>query len=141
MVIADPVSTVTGLLNSNWVSGNTDSRTPLVKDSWDAGKLNKMKKDFIRCYEVSGTHNLGMVGKSLDKGQWRISVDMSTPTSRSHLRNMYGEVLRILRANEIDPNSSYQLLRPLSRVDNTDKNKRWFRYVLDLELVSFEVIS
>ena len=141
MVIADPVSTVTGLLNDNWVSGNTDSRTPRVGDSWDIGKTNTMKKDLIKCYEVSGTHEVGMVGKSLDRGTWRVSVDMSTPTSRSHLRKMYGEVLRIMRIKEVDPNSSYQLLRPVSRVDNTDKNKRWFRYVLDLELTSYEVIS
>jgi hypothetical protein len=141
MVIADPVSTVSGLLNSNWNAGNTDSRTPKVGDSWDIGKLNKMKKDLIKCYEVSGVHDVGLVGKTLDRGTIRVSVDMSTPTSRTHLRNMYGEVLRIIRANEIDPNSSYQLMRPISRVDNTDKNKRWYRYILDLELTSYEVIS
>ena len=141
MVIADPVTTVSGLLSSNWVAGNTNSRTPKIGDSWDIGKLNMIKKDLIKCYEVSGTHEVGLVGKTLDRGSWRVSVDMSTPKSRTHLRDMYGEVLRILRLKEIDPNSSYQLLRPVSRVDNTDRNKRWYRYVLDLELTSYEVIA
>lgn len=141
MVIADPVTTVSGLLSSNWVAGNTSSRTPKIGDSWDIGKLNMIKKDLIKCYEVSGTHEVGLVGKTLDRGSWRVSVDMSTPKSRTHLRDMYGEVLRILRLKEIDPNSSYQLLRPVSRVDNTDRNKRWYRYVLDLELTSYEVIA
>ena len=141
MVIADPVTTVSGLLNSNWNAGNTNSRTPKIGDSWDIGKLNMIKKDLIKCYEVSGTHEVGLVGKTLDRGSWRVSVDMSTPKSRTHLRDMYGEVLRILRLKEIDPNSSYQLLRPVSRVDNTDRNKRWYRYILDLELTSYEVIA
>ena len=141
MVIADPVTTVSGLLSSNWVAGNTNSRTPKIGDSWDIGKLNMIKKDLIKCYEVSGTHEVGLVGKTLDRGSWRVSVDMSTPKSRTHLRDMYGEVLRILRLKEIDPNSSYQLLRPVSRVDNTDRNKRWYRYILDLELTSYEVIA
>ena len=141
MVIADPVTTVSGLLTSNWNASNTNSRTPKIGDSWDIGKLNMIKKDLIKCYEVSGTHEVGLVGKTLDRGSWRVSVDMSTPKSRSHLRDMYGEVLRILRLKEIDPNSSYQLLRPVSRVDNTDRNKRWYRYILDLELTSYEVIA
>tara|TARA_R100001086_G_scaffold74709_1_gene36037 strand:+ start:4045 stop:4470 length:426 start_codon:yes stop_codon:yes gene_type:complete len=141
MVIADPVTTVSGLLNSNWNASNTNSRTPKIGDSWDIGKLNMIKKDLIKCYEVSGTHEVGLVGKTLDRGSWRVSVDMSTPKSRTHLRDMYGEVLRILRLKEIDPNSSYQLLRPVSRVDNTDRNKRWYRYILDLELTSYEVIA
>jgi len=141
MVIADPVTTVSGLLTSNWNASNTNSRTPKIGDSWDIGKLNMIKKDLIKCYEVSGTHEVGLVGKTLDRGSWRVSVDMSTPKSRTHLRDMYGEVLRILRLKEIDPNSSYQLLRPVSRVDNTDRNKRWYRYILDLELTSYEVIA
>ena len=141
MVIADPVTTVSGLLSSNWNASNTNSRTPKIGDSWDIGKLNMIKKDLIKCYEVSGTHEVGLVGKTLDRGSWRVSVDMSTPKSRTHLRDMYGEVLRILRLKEIDPNSSYQLLRPVSRVDNTDRNKRWYRYILDLELTSYEVIA
>ena len=141
MVIADPVTTVSGLLTDNWNASNTNSRTPKIGDSWDIGKLNMIKKDLIKCYEVSGTHEVGLVGKTLDRGSWRVSVDMSTPKSRTHLRDMYGEVLRILRLKEIDPNSSYQLLRPVSRVDNTDRNKRWYRYILDLELTSYEVIA
>ena len=141
MVISDPVTSVKTLLSANWVAGNTDSTTPTFGESWELGKKNLQDGDVIYLYEVSGTHEVGLVGKTLDRGTWSVSVDMSTPTSRSHLRNMYGEVLRILRAKEVDPNSSYQLLRPVSRVDNTDKNKRWFRYVLDLELTSYEVIS
>ena len=141
MVIADPVSTITGLLNDNWVSGNTDSRTPKVGDSWDIGKTNNMKKDLIKCYEVSGTHDYYTVGKSVDKGTWRISIDISTATSRSRLRKLYGEVVRIMRGNEASPGTDYSLIKPTSRVDQTDKNNRWYRYVLDCELISYEAVS
>jgi len=137
-VISDPVTTVVSLLGDNWVAGNVDSTTPTIDESWDLGKTNLKNGDFVRCYEVSGTHGPAEVGKGLDKGEWRISIDISTAVSRSRLRKIYGEVMRILRANETAPGTDYNLVRATSRVDQTDKQRRWFRYVLDCNLISYE---
>ena len=138
-VISDPVSSVRTLLTSNWSSGNTDDTTPTISDSWDLGKKNLNRGDVIRLYEVAGTHEPNAFGSGLDKGSWRISIDISTKSSRSRLRKLYGEVLRLLRANKTDPFTDYQMVYPTSRVDQTDKLNRWYRYVLDCEVVSYEV--
>lgn len=137
-VITDPVTTVVSLLGDNWVAGNVDSTTPTIDESWDLGKTNLKRGDFVRCYEVSGVHGPSQVGKGLDKGEWKISIDISTAVSRSRLRKIYGEVVRILRAYETSPGTDYNLVRATSRVDQTDKQRRWFRYVLDCDLISYE---
>lgn len=138
-VIADPVTSVSTLLSNNWVSGNTDNTTPTISDSWDLGKKNLNRGDVIRLYEVAGTHTPNTLGTNLDKGSWRISIDISTKTSRSRLRKLYGEVVRLLRANKSGPFTDYELLYPTSRIDQTDKLNRWYRYVLDCEVISYEV--
>ena len=135
MVISDPVTIVKTLLSSNWNASNTDSTTPTFGESWELGKKNLKNGDIIYLYEVSGTHDYYTVGKSVDKGTWRISIDISTATSRSRLRKLYGEVVRIMRGND------YSLIKPSSRVDQTDKNNRWYLYVLDCELTSYEAVS
>ena len=137
-VIADPITSVKTLLSGNWVSGNTDSTTPTFGESWALGKKNLKRGDIIYLYEVSGTHDSFSLGKNVDKGTWRVSIDISTAVSRSRLRKLYGEVVRIIRANEVTPFSDYSLINPVSRVDQTDKNKRWYRYVLDCEVISYE---
>jgi|TARA_R100000995_G_C3361180_1_gene67491 RNase P protein component len=141
VAINDPVTTVKSLLSSNWNASNTDSTTPTFGESWALGKKNLKNGDIIYLYEVSGTHDYYTVGKSVDKGTWRISIDISTATSRSRLRKLYGEVVRIMRGNEASPGTDYSLIKPTSRVDQTDKNNRWYRYVLDCELISYEAVS
>jgi len=141
MVIADPVAAIVTLITDNWVTGNVDDTTPSIDESWDLGKVNLQRGDVVRCYEVSGVHAPGTFGKSLDMGSWRVSIDMSTASSRSRLRKLYGEVIRILRANETSPGTDYALVRAISRNDLTDKQQRWFRYVLDVDLTSFEEVS
>ena len=141
MVIADPVTTVAALISGNWTASNVDNTTPTIDESWDLGKVNLKRGDVVRCYEVSGSHAPGTFGKSLDRGNWRISIDMSTADGRSRLRKIYGEVVRILRANETSPGTDYALVRAISRNDLTDKQQRWFRYVLDVDLTSFEEVS
>ena len=138
-VISDPVTSVRTLLSGNWNASNTDDTTPTISDSWDLGKKNLNRGDVIRLYEVAGTHNPNGFGTNLDKGVWRVSIDISTKASRSRLRKLYGEVLRLLRANKSNPFTDYDLIAPTSRVDQTDKLNRWYRYVLDCEVTSYEV--
>ncbi len=138
-VISDPVTSVSTLLTSNWDASNTDSTTPTISDSWDLGKKDLSRGDVIRLYEVAGTHSPNGFGTTLDKGAWRISIDISTKNSRSRLRKLYGEVVRLLRANKTSPFTDYQLVYPTSRIDHTDKLNRWYRYVLDCEVISYEV--
>ena len=147
--IADPVSTVVSLINTNYATGTDASESvtgsngggkPTIDESWDLGKKNIKNIDLVRVYEIAGNHYAQAVGKGLDRGIWRISIDISTAKSRERLRQIYGEIVRVLRALKNSPGTNYAYVKPIARVDQTDKLRRWYRYVLDVELISYEAI-
>ena len=146
--IEDPVTTLVSLIDTNYNAGDdattgsagTNGGTkPTIDESWDLGKTNIKNKDLVRVYEIAGNHYPQALGKGLDRGIWRISIDISTAKSRPRLRQIYGEIVRVLRTLKNSPGTDYAYVRPTSRVDQTDKLRRWFRYVFDVELISFEV--
>ena len=145
----DPVTTVSKLLDDNWTSARTDSTKPSIGDTWDLNKVNLKNTDVVRCYEVAATHDFLGVGNGLDKGTATISIDMATKVSRSRLRKLYSEVVSIIRNiragaialdNTSESNGTYAEIKLISRVDQSDKNRRWYRYVLDCEITSYEAV-
>jgi len=152
--IEDPVSTIVSLIDTNYNSLNSGSNgsdattssagtyggtKPTIDESWDLGKSNVRGGDFVRVYEIAGNHYPQALGNGLDRGIWRISIDISTAKSRPRLRQIYGEIVRVLRTLKNSPGTDYAYARPTSRVDQTDKLRRWYRYVFDVELISYEV--
>ena len=143
----DPVSTVSSLLDDNWDVGDIagTSVKANIGDSWDLNKVNLKNNDVIRCYEVSASHDFLGVGKGVDKGTATISIDMATKVSRSRLRDLYSEVVSIIRGARAGNagtalHANYADIRILSRKDMSDKNRRWYRYVLDCEITSYEAV-
>ena len=145
--INDPVTTVSSLLDSNWdvndIAGT--SVKPNIGDTWDLNKVNLKENDVIRCYEVAATHDFLGVGNGLDKGTATISIDIATKVSRSRLRDLYSEVVSIIRGARAGNagtalHTNYADIKLLSRVDQSDKTRRWFRYVLDCEITSYEAV-
>ena len=143
----DPVSTVVSVLSDNWaqVASSVDSTTPTIDESWDMGKKNLKNGDLIRCYEVAANHDFLGIGDGVDKGTARVSIDISTAVSRSRLRKLYSGVVSIIRSARAGNSSTalstdYADVKLLSRVDQSDKNRRWFRYVLDCEITSYEAV-
>ena len=145
--VNDPVSTVVSVLSDNWaqVASSVDSTTPTIDESWDLGKTNLKNGDLIRCYEVAANHDFLGIGDGVDKGTARVSIDISTAVSRSRLRKLYSGVVSIIRSARAGNSSTalstdYADVKLLSRVDQSDKNRRWFRYVLDCEITSYEAV-
>jgi len=147
--IEDPVTTLVSLVNTNYSEGNdattssagTNGGTkPLIDESWDLGKRNIKSKDLVRVYEIAGNNYQQAMGRGIDRGLWRISIDISTAKSRPRLRQIYGEIVRVLRTAKNSPGTDYNYVKPIARTDQTDKLRRWYRYVLDVELTSYEVI-
>jgi len=150
----DPVETVVSLLSSNWTSvqssvGNdlkASGGTLLIDSSWDLGKTNLKNNDVIRCYEVSGGHDIIGIGNGLDKHTASITIDIATQVSRSRLRNLYLGVVHIIHAAHAGNastalNSDYASIKLQSRTDQSDKLRRWYRYVLNCEITSYEVVN
>ena len=98
--LADPVDTVVSLLSSNWsaVASGVGTTPNTIKASWDVGKTNLKNGDIIRCYEVSGGHDILGIGKGLDKHTSTITIDIATSVSRSRLRALYQGVVHIIHA-------------------------------------------
>jgi hypothetical protein len=143
----DPVTTVSALIDSNWDVGDIagTSTKPDIGDSWDLNKVNLKDNDVIRCYEVAANHDFLGVGKGVDKSIARISIDIATQVSRSRLRDLYSEVVSIIRGAKAGNaptvlNTNYADIKLLSRTDQSDKQRRWFRYVLDCEITSYEAV-
>jgi hypothetical protein len=143
----DPVSTVVSVLSDNWaqVASSVDSTTPTIDESWDIGKKNLKQGDLIRCYEIAANHDFLGIGDGVDKGTARVSIDISTAVSRSRLRKLYSGVVSIIRGARAGNSSTalhanYADVKLLSRVDQSDKNRRWYRYVLDCEITSYEAV-
>jgi len=145
----DPVTTVSKLLFSNWTISRTDDTKPRIGDSWDLNKVNLKNTDVVRCYEVAANHDFLGIGKGVDKGTVRISIDVATKVSRSRLRKLYSEIVSIIRNikagaitfdNTSESNGTYSEIKLLSRIDQSDKQRRWYRYVLDCEITSYEAV-
>ena len=147
--IEDPVETLVSLVDTNYSDGDDATTSsagtnggskPTIDESWDLGKQNIKNIDLVRVYEIAGNHYPQAMGSGLDRGIWRISIDISTAKSRPRLRQIYGEIVRVLRTLKNSPGTNYAYVKPVSRTDQTDKLRRWYRYVLDVEIISYEAI-
>ena len=145
--LADPVSAVVDLLESNWTAvASSVGTTPTIDESWDIGKHNLKNGDIIRCYETASNHEFLGIGKGIDKHNATITIDISTANSRERLRKLYQGVIHIIHAAHSKSagaalNSDYASIRLLSRDDQSDKLRRWYRYVLNCEITSYEVVN
>jgi|TARA_R100000988_G_C3951526_1_gene141350 hypothetical protein len=145
--LADPVSAVVDLLDDNWSAvASSVGTTPTIDESWDIGKKNLKNGDIIRCYETASNHEFLGIGKGIDKHNATITIDISTANSRERLRKLYQGVVHIIHAAHSKSagtalNTDYASIKLLSRTDQSDKNRRWYRYVLNCEITSYEVVN
>jgi hypothetical protein len=146
-LLADPVSAVVDLLENNWTAvASGVGTTPTIDESWDIGKKNLKNGDIIRCYETASNHEFLGIGKGIDKHNAIITIDISTANSRERLRKLYQGVVHIIHAAHSKSagtalNTDYASIKLLSRTDQSDKNRRWYRYVLNCEITSYEVVN
>ena len=145
--LADPVSAVVDLLSNNWSEvASGVGTTPTIDESWDIGKHNLKGGDIIRCYETASSHEFLGIGKGIDKHTSTVTIDISTANSRARLRALYQGVVHIIHAAHSKSagtalNSDYASIRLLGRTDQSDKLRRWYRYVLNCEITSYEVVN
>tara|TARA_R100001224_G_scaffold111164_1_gene90709 strand:+ start:506 stop:964 length:459 start_codon:yes stop_codon:yes gene_type:complete len=145
--LADPVSAVVDLLTNNWSEvASGVGTTPTIDESWDIGRKKLKNGDIIRCYETASSHEFLGIGKGIDKHNATITIDIATAVSRARLRNLYQGVIHIIHAAHSKSagtalSSDYASIKLLSRTDQSDKTRRWFRYVLNCEITSYEVVN
>ena len=82
----------------------------------------------------------------IDKHTSSVVIDISTATSRARLRALYQGVIHIIHAAHSKSagtalDSDYASIKLQSRTDQSDKLRRWYRYVLNCEITSYEVVN
>ena len=147
-LLADPVEAVVSLISSNWSSIASDAGTTpsTIKASWNVGKQNLKNGDIIRCYETAGGHDILGIGKGIDKHTSTVAIDIATSVSRERLRKLYHGVVHIIHEAHSKSagtalNAAYASIKLQGRTDQSDKLRRWYRYVLNCEITSYEVVN
>ena len=92
------------------------------------------------------------IGKGVDRHRASIAIDISTSVSRDRLRKLYTGVVHLIHAARSDSlaaapfsshasTSDYASIILTSRTDQSDRNRRWYRYVLNCDITSYEVVN
>lgn len=135
------------LLSANWLSANTDSRTPAFQVIGDRTHTSLLiataQQDLITVYEttspveLSGGAAVDGSGNRLYRHTSNIKYDIRTVVSKAHALKLRDEVLRILHANHQAPTGSFDKIKPPFLVTNlTDKSKGIYRYVIDAKFIT-----
>jgi len=104
--MTDVLLSVKTLLDNNWTSGNTASRTPTVQSIFDVKRVDfriSGSKDHIFLWEITRVPEDNAAGAASKKVTWVIAIDIRTMLSRAQADLVRVEVRRILNANQIDP--------------------------------------
>jgi len=140
--LADEIAIIRDLLIDNWNSSNVDNYTAGDYDSGEdvliddrlvfPAMLQLSNNDYITLYEASRSVDIVDSMYHWTLTRITISIDIWTSVSRSHLINLYDEVMRIIKGKGNEPYTGYRLLYPVSVVDLSDKSKKTWRRVIDV---------
>lgn len=131
----DAIQSVKDLMSTNWDDSNSDGITPTFFVSTEqSNALDYCNNNtFMLIYaptHITVPNDLG--ADFSEETTDRVSLDIRTQVSRSHLRNAYNEARRIVRANINNPDANFQQLISLSFQDFSTIG--FYRYVYDVRL-------
>lgn len=141
---ADILRSIYELLSNNWNSTNTDKRTPLIQyneKDFDTKRVDMNNRTSILLYEMAGADLApNALGKTSQKEEYFVSVDMRTDISRSHAKNCANEVRRIMNGHIVQPDSDFQQADIFRQTDLSNRNARIWHFVLDYDIKNHEVV-
>lgn len=141
--MSDVLSAVKTLLDDEWDSSNTGSRTPSVQNVFDVKRIDfamNGSTDHILIYQDPTTQSDAGSGGGAKRVLDVVKIDIRTMLTRAHAVLIKEEVDRIILANETNPFSSspfYEVADITEITDLSDKNVKLFRFVMKLELQNF----
>ena len=145
MVRTDPMDFIVNLLTDNWVSANTDSKTPHIAKITSAKRYSyDQNSDAIfihRSQRKPSAAGIGIRSKNIYE-MLKIDVRVLGAAMEDHWFKVLCEVERILDANMINPAGSdtYCELRPDSQQEDvSDKTYHLWRNLIPITLVKFNV--
>lgn len=137
----DNIANIVNMLDEDWDSDNVVE--PTIRNITDVTlpkRIDLRMSDYVLIYEAGYTETVHDIGFINLKWTNRISIDIRTCISRDRVIALWKEVRRILWANRKHPTDSssvatpFQFIRPISRLDLSNKQYKMWRYVYDVNL-------
>jgi len=150
---AEPTLTVKTLLEAQWTSANVGGTTPDFYTPATVKRIDMSNKDAITIYSVARTDTkMGVTNAFRDRVD-TVSIDIMTFVDYNRFMLLRAEVERILDlaasrsspttrpmvATYSDPYTAnaYDQLIPISSHTQEDRNRKWWRCIIDVELKSY----
>lgn len=134
--ITDAITTLKGLIDTNWNTGNCTKPTIRAMKDPTYGKLHNYTQegDGVLIYEMKTVEVVSSIGYDTVDVMTPLGVDVGTANTRVQFLKLLNEVRRILHTKKITPGSDWDTLTLTGWNDLSDKYQRFWRGVFDVKL-------
>lgn len=134
--ITDAITTLKGLIDDNWNTGNCTKPTIRAMKDPSYGKLHNYTQegDGVLIYEMKTTEKPISLGYANVDVLTPLGVDVGTANTRAQFLKLLNEVRRILHTSRKAPGSNWDTLTLDGWNDLSDKYQRFWRGVFDVRL-------
>ena len=137
--LTEPRATVVNLLSTNWNSSNCSK--PTIIDMMDTGYSScpnpTSDGDYIRLYDTISLQEVTGLGAGRIKTFIPISIEITTSNTLTQLFSLFNETRRIILTKYGAPGGGYQEIVPKRFNNLSNKHKRLWKIVYDVELKSW----
>jgi|TARA_R110000824_G_scaffold3689_7_gene17467 hypothetical protein len=136
--MADAIAAIESHLNSQWTVSPKPSILDIATLDVGEGKRTRLQDhDVIRIFETA--HNEAQPELLFDfvNIHVNLTIDIRTMKGRSRLGDLRDEVRRILHKYRKGDGTNFDRAIFKTRTDLSDRNKRLFRYTMQVEIVTF----
>ena len=136
--MADAIAAIVDILKSNWNKPPAPSIEDIADlDKGDAKRVRMLDKDVIRVFETA--HNEAQPELLYDfvNQHVNLTIDIRSVQSRARLSDLRDETRRILHAFRKGDGVNFDRVIFKTRTDLSDRSKKFFRYTLQCEIITF----
>jgi hypothetical protein len=136
--MADAIAAIVDILKSNWNKPPAPSIEDIADlDKGDAKRVRMLDKDVIRVFETA--HNEAQPELLYDfvNQHVNLTIDIRSVQSRDRLSDLRDETRRILHAFRKGDGVNFDRVIFKTRTDLSDRSKKFFRYTLQCEIITF----
>ena len=136
--MADAIAAIVDILKTNWNKPPAPSIEDIADlDKGDAKRVRMLDKDVIRVFETA--HNEAQPELLYDfvNQHVNLTIDIRSVQSRARLSDLRDETRRILHAFRKGDGVNFDRVIFKTRTDLSDRSKKFFRYTLQCEIITF----
>ena len=136
--MADAIAAIVDILKTNWNKPPAPSIEDIADlDKGDAKRVRMLDKDVIRVFETA--HNEAQPELLYDfvNQHVNLTIDIRSVQNRDRLSDLRDETRRILHAFRKGDGVNFDRVIFKTRTDLSDRSKKFFRYTLQCEIITF----